>query len=73
MGTPVSGATLRPFGGSVSYCPGRVFAEKQVVGFLAAVAGRYEFALAGDGKAEGGRRGGAEECGLFLCYQAERC
>lgn len=34
--------TLRPFGGGTSYCPGRVFAEKQIMGFLAAVAWRLD-------------------------------
>jgi cytochrome P450 len=32
----------RPFGGGTSYCPGRVFAEKQIIGFLAALVWRYE-------------------------------
>jgi cytochrome P450 len=29
--------TLKAFGGGTSYCPRRVFAEKQVMGFLAEV------------------------------------
>jgi cytochrome P450 len=36
---------VRPFGGGASYCPGRVFAEKQVMGFLAVVIGRYEIRI----------------------------
>jgi cytochrome P450 len=42
MGTPVSSATLRPFGGGGSYCPGRLFAERQVMGCLAALVGRFD-------------------------------
>jgi cytochrome P450 len=34
--------TLKPFGGGTSYCPGRVFAEKQVMAFLAEMCWRYE-------------------------------
>jgi len=33
---------VRPFGGGVSYCPGRVFAEKQVLGTLAGLVMRYD-------------------------------
>lgn len=33
---------LKPFGGGTSYCPGRVFAEKQIIGFLAAMIMRYD-------------------------------
>jgi cytochrome P450 len=33
---------MRPFGGGVSQCPGRVFAEKQVLGTLAGLAMRYD-------------------------------
>lgn len=35
----------RPFGGGTSYCPGRVFAEKQIIGFLAALVMRYEMRI----------------------------
>jgi cytochrome P450 len=49
VGTPVSSATLRPFGGGASYCPGRLFAEKQVVGVLAAVVVRYEVGVEAGG------------------------
>jgi cytochrome P450 len=42
-GTPVTSATLRPFGGGISYCPGRLFAEKQVVGYLATLCARLDF------------------------------
>jgi len=41
-GTPVSSLTLRPFGGGISYCPGRLFAEKQVVGYLAALCAKFD-------------------------------
>ena len=33
---------VKPFGGGTSYCPGRVFAEKQIIGFLAAMIMRYD-------------------------------
>lgn len=36
----------RPFGGGTSYCPGRVFAEKQIIGFLAAMVIRYDMKIA---------------------------
>ena len=32
----------RGFGGGASYCPGRVFAERQIVGFLATLLWEYE-------------------------------
>ncbi|KAK2052753.1 cytochrome P450 [Colletotrichum caudatum] len=34
--------TVKPFGGGVSFCPGRVFAEKQILAFLAALIGQYD-------------------------------
>ncbi|KAE9379594.1 cytochrome P450 [Stipitochalara longipes BDJ] len=37
--------TLKPFGGGNSYCPGRVFAEKQVMGFLAEMCWRYDITI----------------------------
>jgi cytochrome P450 len=37
--------TLKPFGGGNSYCPGHVFAEKQVMGFLAEICWRYEITI----------------------------
>jgi cytochrome P450 len=37
--------SLKPFGGGTSYCPGRVFAEKQVMGFLAEMCWRYDVTL----------------------------
>jgi cytochrome P450 len=37
--------SLKPFGGGNSYCPGRVFAEKQVMGFLAEMCWRYDITL----------------------------
>jgi cytochrome P450 len=36
---------MKPFGGGTSYCPGRVFAEKQIIGFLAAVVMRYDMKI----------------------------
>lgn len=35
----------RPFGGGTSYCPGRVFAEKQIIGFLVALVARYDMEI----------------------------
>lgn len=35
----------RPFGGGTSYCPGRVFAEKQILGFLAAMVMRFDMEI----------------------------
>jgi cytochrome P450 len=40
--------TLKPFGGGTSYCPGRVFAEKQVMGFLAEMCWRYQMRIVND-------------------------
>ena len=37
--------TLKPFGGGNSYCPGRVFAEKQIMGFLAEMCWRFDITL----------------------------
>jgi cytochrome P450 len=37
--------SIKPFGGGNSYCPGRVFAEKQVMGFLAEMCWRYDITL----------------------------
>ncbi|TPX07908.1 uncharacterized protein E0L32_010363 [Thyridium curvatum] len=34
--------TVKPFGGGVSFCPGRVFAEKQILAFLAALIEHYD-------------------------------
>lgn len=36
---------MKPFGGGTSYCPGRVFAEKQIIGFLAAMIMRYDIKI----------------------------
>ena len=47
---------VRPFGGGVSYCPGRVFAEKQIMAFLAGVADRLEVeVIGGRPKSQGGK------------------
>jgi cytochrome P450 len=37
--------STKPFGGGTSYCPGRVFAEKQIMGFLAAMVMRYDMKI----------------------------
>lgn len=34
--------TVKPFGGGVSFCPGRVFAEKQILAFVAALVVHYD-------------------------------
>lgn len=33
---------ISAFGGGTSYCPGRIFAEKQIIGFVAEVVMRYD-------------------------------
>ena len=40
--------TSRPFGGGVSYCPGRIFAERQIMGFLAVLLSRFDVSIAND-------------------------
>ena len=42
------GAGLRAFGGGASYCPGRIFADIQIVAFLAALLGRFDVRIAPD-------------------------
>ena len=37
-----AGRTLKPFGGGTSYCPGRVFGEKQMMGFVAELLMRFD-------------------------------
>jgi len=37
-----AGRTLKPFGGGASYCPGRLFGEKQMMGFIAALIMRFD-------------------------------
>ncbi|GAB1212298.1 hypothetical protein ATERTT37_001436 [Aspergillus terreus] len=37
-----AGRTLKPFGGGSSYCPGRVFGEKQLMGFVAELLMRFD-------------------------------
>jgi cytochrome P450 len=34
--------TVKAFGGGLSYCPGRVFAEKQLMAFFAALLIKYD-------------------------------
>lgn len=41
-GTPATAQTLRPFGGGTGYCPGRRFAEGQVMAMIAGLVGRFE-------------------------------
>lgn len=43
---------IRPFGGGASYCPGRVFAERQIMGFVAMLLSRFDLALHDDGSWE---------------------
>ncbi|CDM28621.1 hypothetical protein DTO013E5_939 [Penicillium roqueforti] len=38
--------TTKPFGGGTTYCPGRVFAEKQMIGMVAAMVMRYNLEIA---------------------------
>ncbi|KUM58251.1 hypothetical protein ACN42_g8911 [Penicillium freii] len=40
-----AGRTLKPFGGGSSYCPGRVFGEKQLMGFVAELVMRFDVEL----------------------------
>lgn len=47
-GTPVVSAKLRPFGGGSSYCPGRYFAEKQIIAFLALVSMKFDIEIVSD-------------------------
>jgi len=66
LGTTVNSATLRPFGGGQSYCPGRPFAEKQVVGFLAMLVATFDVEAVG-------KRGLKVEIprnAVFFCYEA---
>ncbi|KAL3420423.1 hypothetical protein PVAG01_08922 [Phlyctema vagabunda] len=37
-----AGRTLKPFGGGASYCPGRAFGEKQMMGFIAELLMRFD-------------------------------
>lgn len=37
--------TLKPFGGGVSYCPGRIFAEKQIMAYWAVLIWRFEMEI----------------------------
>ncbi|KAI9809561.1 MAG: hypothetical protein M1827_006796 [Pycnora praestabilis] len=37
--------TLRPFGGGVSYCPGRMFAEKEIVAYLASMVLNFDLRI----------------------------
>jgi cholesterol 7alpha-monooxygenase len=39
-------ASYRPFGGGVSYCPGRHLAKAEVCGFVAAFINRFDFVVA---------------------------
>lgn len=34
--------TIKPFGGGSTYCPGRIFGEKQMMGFIAALLMRFD-------------------------------
>ncbi|KAI5194191.1 hypothetical protein AUEXF2481DRAFT_45295 [Aureobasidium subglaciale EXF-2481] len=37
--------TLKPFGGGSTHCPGRVFAEKQMIGLVAGMIWRYDMTI----------------------------
>jgi cytochrome P450 len=39
--------TLKPFGGGSTYCPGRIFGEKQFMGFIAALVVNYDIEVTG--------------------------
>lgn len=39
-------SSYRPFGGGVTYCPGRVLAKEEVFGFVAIILHRYNIKLA---------------------------
>lgn len=47
-------SSYRPFGGGVTYCPGRVLAKEEVFGFVAILLHRFSIKLAqlGDGKGD---------------------
>ena len=47
--TLVHSASYRPFGGGVSYCPGRFLAKQEVVLFIALVVARFDVKVAGNG------------------------
>lgn len=38
--------TTKPFGGGTTHCPGRVFAEKEMIGMVAAMVMRYDLEIA---------------------------
>ena len=42
-------SSFRPFGGGVTYCPGRVLAKEEVFGFLAILLHRFDLRLAKSG------------------------
>ena len=42
-------SSTRGFGGGASYCPGRVFAERQIVGFLATILSNFDIWVENEG------------------------
>jgi cytochrome P450 len=40
--------SFRPFGGGISYCPGRLMAKKEVIGFTAALFKNFDISLLND-------------------------
>lgn len=44
--------TLKPFGGGSTHCPGRVFAEKQMIGLVAGMVWRYDMKIVNTNKWE---------------------
>ena len=46
----VHSSSYRPFGGGISYCPGRFIARQEVAVFVALLLKMYDVEVAGDGK-----------------------
>lgn len=44
--------TTKPFGGGTTHCPGRVFAEKQMIGLVAGMVWRYDMKIVNEKKWE---------------------
>ena len=44
-----AGRTTKPFGGGSTHCPGRVFAEKQMIGLISSVVMRYDLEIVSEG------------------------
>ena len=46
----VHSSSYRPFGGGLSYCPGRLIARQEVAVFVAVMLKRYDVEIVGDGR-----------------------